>query len=136
MHVRRLTSHEEARIVAVTGPAFISLQVRDLERSAAFYERYVGVERPDGGRPHAVVSGTKPIGFAVRDVVAGTDLDAIAQPGQGMALWLHAPDAQDIHDALAAAGTTIVSAPADGPFGRTFTFADPDGYHVTLHDRG
>jgi predicted enzyme related to lactoylglutathione lyase len=52
-----------------------------------------------------------------------------------MALWLHAPDAQDIHDALAAAGTTIVSAPVDGPFGRTFTFADPDGYQVTLHDR-
>jgi len=25
--------------------------------------------------------------------------------------------------------------PIDGPFGRTFTFADPDGYHVTLHDR-
>jgi predicted enzyme related to lactoylglutathione lyase len=21
-------------------------------------------------------------------------------------------------------------------YGRTFTFADPDGYHVTLHDRG
>ena len=30
---------------------------------------------------------------------------------------------------------TIVSAPIDGPFGRTFTFADPDGYQVTLHDR-
>jgi predicted enzyme related to lactoylglutathione lyase len=44
-------------------------------------------------------------------------------------------NAQDIHGALAAAGTTIVSAPADGPFGRTFTFADPDGYQVTLHDR-
>ncbi len=29
----------------------------------------------------------------------------------------------------------IVSPPADGPFGRTFTFADPDGYQVTLHDR-
>jgi len=28
-----------------------------------------------------------------------------------------------------------VAAPIDGPFGRTFTFADPDGYHVTLHDR-
>jgi predicted enzyme related to lactoylglutathione lyase len=36
----------------------------------------------------------------------------------------------------AAVGTTIVSAPLDGSFGRTFTFADPDGYHVTLHDRG
>jgi hypothetical protein len=50
------------------------------------------------GPPHAVVFDTKPIAFAVRDVVAGTDLDAIAQPGRRMALWLHAPDAQDIHD--------------------------------------
>ena len=95
-----------------------------------------GLKRSGARPPHAVVFGTKPIAFAVRDVVAGVDLDAIAQPGQGMALWLHAPDAQDIHDALAAAGTTIVSAPVDGPFGRTFTFADPDGYQVTLHDRG
>ncbi len=37
--------------------------------------------------------------------------------------------------ALVADGHTIVSAPIDGPFGRTFTFADPDGYQVTLHDR-
>ena len=117
--------------MAVTGPDFVSLQVRDLERSAAFYERYLGLKRSDAGPPHAVVFGTKPIAFAVRHVVAGTDLDAVAQPGQGMALWLHAPDAQNIHDALAAAGTTIVSAPVDGPFGRTFTFADPDGYQVT-----
>ena len=40
-----------------------------------------------------------------------------------------------IHDALVADGHTIVSAPIDGPLGRTFTFADPDGYQVTLHDR-
>ncbi len=32
-------------------------------------------------------------------------------------------------------GHVIVSEPIDGPFGRTFTFADPDGYQVTLHDR-
>ena len=102
--------------MAVTGPDFISLQVRDLERSAAFYEQYLGLKRSDAGPPHAVVFGTKPIAFAVRNAVAGADLDAITQPGQGMALWLHAPDAQDIHDALAAAGTTIISAPADGPF--------------------
>ena len=24
--------------------------------------------------------------------------------------------------------------PIDGPFGRTFTFADPDGYRITIHD--
>src|SRR2546430_14840635 len=86
-YVRRMTYDEEARIMAVTGPDFISLQVRDLERSAAFYERYLGLKRSDAGPPHAVVFGTRPIAFAVRDVVAGTDLDAVAQPGQGMALW-------------------------------------------------
>jgi predicted enzyme related to lactoylglutathione lyase len=124
------------QIVPVTGPDFISLQVRDLERSAAFYEQYLGLKRSQAGPPHAVVFDTRPIAFAVREVVAGVDMDAIVQPGQGMALWLHAQDAQDIHDALAAAGTPIISAPIDGPFGRTFTFADPDGYHMTLHDRG
>jgi catechol 2,3-dioxygenase-like lactoylglutathione lyase family enzyme len=118
--------------VAVTGPDFISLQVRDLERSAAFYEQYLGLKRSAAGPPHAVVFGTRPIAFAVRDVVAGTDLDAIGQPGLGIALWLHAPDAQDIHDALAAAGTTIISAPADGPFGRTFTFAAEPGPGLLL----
>ena len=33
--------------MAVTGPDFISLQVRDLERSAAFYERHLGLKRSD-----------------------------------------------------------------------------------------
>jgi predicted enzyme related to lactoylglutathione lyase len=123
-------------IVAVIGPDFVSLQVRDLEQSATFYEQYLGLTRLQAGPPHAVVFDTKPVAFAVRDLIEGVDLDSITQPGLGMALWLHAPDTQDIHDALAAAGTPIVSAPIDGPFGRTFTFADPDGYQVTLHSRG
>jgi predicted enzyme related to lactoylglutathione lyase len=122
--------------MAVTGPDFISLQARDLERSAAFYEQYLGLVRSPAGPPHAVVFETKPIAFALRDLVPGVDLDAVAQPGIGAALWLHADDVQAIHDALVSAGTTIVSAPIDGPFGRTFTFADPDGYQITLHDRG
>ena len=58
-----------------------------------------------------------------------------ARPGIGVALWMHATDVQAIHDELAADGHTIVTAPFDGQFGSTFTFADPDGYHVTLHDR-
>jgi catechol 2,3-dioxygenase-like lactoylglutathione lyase family enzyme len=118
-----------------TGPDFISLQARDLDASQAFYETYLGLVRSPAGPPHAVVFTTTPIAFALRSLVPGTDLDAVAQPGIGAALWFHATDVQAIHDALAADGHTIVSAPIDGPFGRTFTFADPDGYHVTLHDR-
>jgi predicted enzyme related to lactoylglutathione lyase len=55
-------------------------------------------------------------------------------PGGGVALWFHAPDAQTIHNDLIAAGVTATT-PVDGPFGCTFTFADPDGYHITVHDR-
>ena len=121
--------------MAVTGPDFISLQVRDLQASQAFYERYLGLVRSPAGPPHAVVFQTTPIAFAVLDLAPGTDLSAVAQPGIGAAVWLHATDVQDIHDALAADGHTVVVAPFDGPFGRTFTFADPDGYQITLHDR-
>lgn len=119
----------------VTGPDFISLQVRDLSASQAFYEQYLGLVRSPAGPPHAVVFQTAPVAFALRDIVPGTDLDAVDRPGIGVALWLHATGVQEIHDALAAGGHPIVAAPIDGPFGRTFTFADPDGYHVTLHDR-
>ncbi|MFD2341218.1 VOC family protein [Clavibacter tessellarius] len=119
----------------VTGPDFVSLQVRDLAASQAFYERHLGLVRSPAGPPHAVVFTTTPVAFALRDLAPGTDLDAVAQPGVGVALWLHATDVQAIHDGLVADGRTIVQPPVDGPFGRTFTFQDPDGYHVTLHDR-
>jgi catechol 2,3-dioxygenase-like lactoylglutathione lyase family enzyme len=119
----------------VTGPDFISLQVSDLDASQAFYEQYLGLVRSQAGPPHAVVFETTPTAFALRDIVPGTDLAAVDQPGVGAAIWFHATGVQEIHDALAANGHTIVSAPIDGPFGRTFTFADPDGYQLTLHDR-
>jgi predicted enzyme related to lactoylglutathione lyase len=121
--------------MAVTGPDFISLQVRDLDAAQAFYEQYLGLVRSPAGPPHAVVFTTTPITFALREVVDGVDLDAAECPGIGIALWLHATDVQAIHDALLASGTTIVVGPFDGPFGRTFTFTDPNGYQVTLHDR-
>lgn len=117
------------------GPDFISLQVTDLDASQRFYEHYLGLVRSPAGPPHAVVFDTAPIAFGLRDIVPGTDLASAEYPGMGAAVWLRATDVQDIHDALAADGHEIVAAPIDGPFGRTFTFADPDGYRITLHDK-
>ncbi|MGN6446209.1 VOC family protein [Amnibacterium sp.] len=118
--------------MTITGPDFIALQVRDLERAAAFYEQHLGLTRQPGP-PHAVVFATTPA-FALRDPAPGTDLDA-GRPGLGVALWLHADDAQALHDRLADAHVPIPTPPFDGPFGRTFTFEDPDGYLITIHDR-
>lgn len=120
--------------MAVIGPDFVSLQVRDLERSAAFYEQQLGLVRATASPPHAVVFDTRPVPFAVREPLPGINLESMEQPGAGTSVWLRATDTQQIHDGLAAAGTRIVSEPVDGPFGRTFTFADPDGYFITVHD--
>ena len=117
--------------MAVLGPDFIALQVRDLEASAAFYTEHLGLARAAFSPDHAVVFDTRPVPFALRDPIV--DLDAVDHLGWGVALWLKADDPQVLHDALVAAGVTIVVAPFDGPFGRTFTFADPDGYAVTIH---
>jgi predicted enzyme related to lactoylglutathione lyase len=119
--------------MSVTGPDFIALQVRDLERSAVFYAEVIGLTRAEFSPPHAVVFATEPT-FAVRDPAPGVELDA-GPAGLGVALWLHDPDAATLHDTVAAAGATIVQEPFDGPFGTTFVFQDPDGYLVTVHDR-
>jgi predicted enzyme related to lactoylglutathione lyase len=120
----------------VIGPDFIALQVRDLGAAADFYEKRLGLRRAPVSPPHAVVFATEPVPFAVRDPLPGFDLDAATpQPGAGVALWMRADDAQVLHDELAAAGVPIVAAPIDGPFGRTFTFRDPDGYAITIHDK-
>ena len=63
-------------------------------------------------------------------------LDLAAQPlGVGVALWFHDADAPALHASLVAAGVPIAKEPITGPFGFTFTFTDPDGYAITVHDR-
>jgi predicted enzyme related to lactoylglutathione lyase len=121
--------------VTVTGPDVIALQVRDLDSAAAFYEDRLGLRRAPVSPPHAIVFATTPVPFAVRDPLPGGDLDAADRPGFGVALWLHASDPQALHDRLAAAGVPIVTPPYDGPSGRTFTFTDPDGYALTIHNK-
>ena len=123
--------------MSVAGPDFVALQVRNLEEAANFYECRLGLRRAAASPPGAVVFDTTPIPFAVREPLLGVDLDAPgARLGLGVALWLRADDAEALHEALEAADIRILTPPFDSPFGRTFTFADPDGYAVTVHDGG
>jgi predicted enzyme related to lactoylglutathione lyase len=119
--------------MAVTGPDFIALQVRDLEKAATFYEEVVGLTRAPFSPPHAVVFDTRPT-FAVRDPAPGVDLES-GPTGLGVALWLHDPEAVALHATVVASGAFVVQQPFEGPFGTTFVFQDLDGYLVTVHDR-
>ena len=118
--------------MAVTGPDFVALQVRDLEKAALFYTERLGLQRAPNSPPGAVVFATEPVPFAVREPMV--DLDAVSRPGWGVALWLRADgDIDALHDDLVKHDVTVVTEPFDGSFGRTFAFADPDGYVITVH---
>jgi predicted enzyme related to lactoylglutathione lyase len=120
--------------MTVTGPDFIGLQVRDVPAAAAFYEQRLGLRRAAVSPPGAVVFDTTPIPFAVREPLPGVSLDDVARPGLGVAVWFKTSDAPALLDRLSAAGVPIVKPIEQGPFGRHFAFADPEGYIITIHD--
>jgi predicted enzyme related to lactoylglutathione lyase len=123
-----------AQVAVTPSPGFISIAVTDVERSAAFYEQHLGAVRDtfEWGPESAVFVGWPT--FA---------LSGVRRPGQpnpspettSIQLWWRASDAQDLCDSVRAAGVPILREPFDGPFGRTFTMADPDGYPITVYER-
>lgn len=113
------------------GPDFVALQVRDLEAARRFYTEQLGLELAPQSPPNAVVFRTEPIPFALREPTV--NLDESERLGWGVALWFLADDADELHAALARQGVPIVQPPQPGPFGRMFTFVDPDGYTITVH---
>ncbi|OKK21808.1 glyoxalase [Streptomyces sp. CB00455] len=117
----------------VEGPDFVALQVRDVPAAAAFFEEKLGLRRAPGGPRHAVVFATTPIPFAVRELLPDVDLDDVARPGLGVALWLRTTDAPGLREQLVAAGTQDVTPLQDSPFGPTFSFTGPEGYRLTVH---
>src|ERR1700690_1368258 len=123
-------THRNGHPMTALGPDFISLQVRDLEASAAFYTEYLGPVRAPVSPEHAVVFARETITFAIREPLV--DLEAVEHLGWGVAIWLKANDPQDMHDAMVVAGVPILVAPFDGPFGFPFPFADPDGSAFTF----
>jgi predicted enzyme related to lactoylglutathione lyase len=114
------------------GPDFITLLVRELETSRRFYADVIGLKTSPEIRPNAVAFATQPIGFAIRQ----SQIDLEAVPGQGVILWFRTDDASALHAHLKEEGVSITQELAEGPFGKMFTFSDPDGYLITVHDGG
>ena len=115
------------------GPDFISLQVRNLSTSRTFYTEMLGLTIDERfNTADFVLFDTSTIPFALSE--ARVNLDETPHPGWGVTLWIDCDQVNELHVKLEAAGVTILTAPYDGPFGRTFVFADPDGYRITVNE--
>jgi predicted enzyme related to lactoylglutathione lyase len=123
------------RQTVVTGsPGFISIAVSDVDRSAAFYEQYLGATRDtfDFGPQSAVFVGWPT--FALSSV-RRPDQPGPAPEATSIQLWWRASDAQALYERVIGDGVGILAEPFDGPFGRTFAMADPDGYRITVYEK-
>ena len=118
----------------VIGPDFVALQWRDIEAGRRFYEEVLGLELASFSPPDAFVFDTKPIAFAVREPLV--ELEGTTCRGHGVALWLLVDDSEEVLRHLEENSVEIVKGLADSPFGKTFTFRDPEGYLITVHDEG
>ncbi len=115
------------------GPDFLNLQVRDLSASRAFYTELLGLtEDTSFSAPNTVLFDSTTIPFAISS--PRVNLDEAPHPGWGVALWIDCDNVNELHAKLEGAGATIIQQPFDGPFGRTFVFADPDGYRITANE--
>jgi predicted enzyme related to lactoylglutathione lyase len=114
------------------GPDFITLLVRDLAASQKFYTQLLELPESPEKRPNAVAYATTPCGFAIRQVPEASSLPS--DRNQGIILWFRTDSAVSLNARLKERGVPITSALADGPFGKTLTFRDPDGYLITVHD--
>jgi predicted enzyme related to lactoylglutathione lyase len=115
------------------GPDFISFQVSNFSASRTFYTELLGLtvdERFD--TPDFVLFDTNSIPFAL--TAARVNLNEAPQPGWGATLWIDCDHVNELYAKLQMAGITIITPPFDGPFGRTFVFADPDGYRITANE--
>jgi predicted enzyme related to lactoylglutathione lyase len=130
---------DAARVTHVSGPDFIALQVRDLERAAAFYEQEIGLKRTTTppGVSGVVVFETSTIPFGLREPLPGTDLEAGPLGlGVSLSLSLHVDDAKALHAHLKNRGVLILTDPFQTPIGLTFVFQDSDGYAIAIHGAG
>ncbi|HLZ58450.1 MAG TPA: VOC family protein [Ktedonosporobacter sp.] len=114
------------------GPDFISLQVRNLSVSRAFYLDVLGfTEDTSFSAPDFVLFDTNSIPFGLS--AATGSLDEVPQPGLGVTLWIDCDNVDELHARMVEAGATIIKPPFESPFGRALIFVDPDGYRITVN---
>jgi predicted enzyme related to lactoylglutathione lyase len=120
-------------VAKLCGPDFISLQVRNLAASRAFYTEMLGFTTDSRfDTPDFVLFDTNSIPFGLSE--ARADMDEAPHPGGDVTLWIDCDGVDELYAKLKADGATTITPPYDSPFGRAFAFADPDGYRITANE--
>ena len=126
-----MTTDQAARVVS--GVDFVSLPTRDLERSVAFYEQTLGLERsayrPE--RNHAEFE----TGTVTLNVLDPERMGIGSFTPNANVIALHVDDVEQARATLTERGVTFAGDIFDTGVCHMAFFADPDGNALMLHHR-
>lgn len=120
-------------MIDMSGPDFVTLLVSDLDASYRFYKETIGWPESDEKYPNARAFSTQPCALGIRQ---SPDRRKPSKPGEGIILWVRSSNAAALYAELRQRGVPIVDELRQGPWGGMFSFKDPDGYVLTVHDAG
>lgn len=112
-----------------------AIRVKDMARALAFYVETLGFEIERGGPEEdnsALARGDARVMLETPQDWYGDEYNEAIRSRSGspgtIALYIEAPDLEDLHERLRAAGVPILDPLADRPWGQAeFTIEDPDG---------
>ncbi len=111
---------------------FVSLQVRDLEASKAFYTTKLGFEASDMQNPDACIFkyNKGEASFAIRKPMGDLEGKAL---GAGASFWFAIDGTiEELHTQFGEKQVPVLGSVNETPFGKTIMVKDPDGYVLTF----
>jgi predicted enzyme related to lactoylglutathione lyase len=120
-------------MAAIEGVDSVTLLVSDLAASYKFYNDKLGLTESAEKRPGAHAFSLRPTDLAIRQ---SSDEQRVQSPGHGIIVWLRTADATDLYRLFKQRDVPIVEELRSSPLGMTFSFRDPHGYLLSVHDGG
>lgn len=113
---------------------WLTLHVKDMENSLAFYQGILGMELA------SAVDGAATIRFLKTDSdllleLIHIDGETVETPGKGVSFGLELPDLKTTLTALKEAHVALSDPVSPNPMYRFYFLQDPDGYNIQLVER-
>ncbi|WP_236979168.1 VOC family protein [Membranihabitans maritimus] len=113
---------------------FVSIQVRDLQASTAFYTQKLGFELSEMKNPEATVFqfNKGEASFAIRTPIGNIEDQEL---GNGVSVWFAIHEKmEDLKVRLQQNEVNILGEVMQTPFGKALHVKDPDGYKITFFE--
>ena len=113
---------------------WITLHVRDIENSLAFYQNILGMEVASAVDGKATIRFMKTDSDLLLELIH-IDGETVETPGKGVSFGLETEDINGLVACLKEQGIPVSDPVSPNPMFRFYFLQDPDGYNIQLMER-